>query len=666
MIFYMKTKFYYTFYSIKSVWPFFLNRVAITKALYGFLLILFENACFIFALWEENSSKATPFSKPVWFLLLCLPVFVFAEVGVHSSLNPKRVSPQDTVTLTVEIEYQSAGHISSPRLPPLSDFYLVSQSQRQSFQIINGQSSSKKEYQYTLRPRKEGTLRVEAIEVTVDGRVYKTAPLEVEVSSQIPPRPKSRLQPRLFGRGLDPFFPFFEGKPLSEKDIFLKLEVDKSKAYLNEMVLAEWFFYRPMGSPGLNSEVTKSPRLNGFWVESVFQLGMSPSAHQQRTEINGRPYIKQKIIASALFPVQTGPLTIGALSAKTWQAGFRAFSGSPKIQHKKSNTKSITVMPLPEEGQDKSWTGAVGDFVVFASLNKNIVSAGDPVVYKVLFKGQGHPRVIRLPQLHFGPGFDVYDITESQQFSLSESQKIFEVILFPRSTGDLSLPSFELSTFDPALGIYKTHVLPALKLKVTGIPLPDSRKEKGEKYFADENQTTKARSAPVGPWTEHRQNLFLKHRKTFWLVLYGFLLLFFLLASYKRFFFIKKKKSLFSKMYLKEGLKKVDRAIKNQEWKQTSILLNEIMNHFLMDLMEEDTQVTNKSLLLQKLPPSIRIKYAEPVRSLFSQLEKLSFAPDEETKEIKTKQNILKLKRTMLGLIVKINQDMLGTKLNGT
>ena len=595
-----------------------------------------------------------------FIVLLFLPAFVFAEVEVRSSLNPQRVSPQDTVTLKVEIEYKSARNIGSPRLPPLNGFYLISQSQSQHFQIINGQSKSKKEYQYKLQAQKEGKLSVGTIEVTVDGHVYKTPPIEVEVSSQIPPRtPSPRTPP--FGRALDPFFPFFEENPVSEKDVFLKLEVDKSKVYLSEMILAEWFFYRPARSYGFNSEVTKSPSLNGFWVESVFQLGMSPTTHPQRTEINGRPYIKQKIIASALFPVQTGSLTVGGLSAKTWQAGFRAFLGSPKIQHKKSNTQSITVMPLPEEGKDKSFTEAVGDFTVSASLNKNIVSAGDPVVYKVVFKGQGHPRLIRLPKLNFGPEFDVYDITESQQFSFSESKKTFEVILFPRWTGDLSVPSFELSTFDPALRIYKTHILPSLKLKVTGVLLPKSQHAKREKYFSDKNQIEtkkKAQPASIRPWTKHQQNLFLKYRKPFWWALYALLLLFFIWALYKKLFFIKKKKNLLFRIYLKASLRKVDQAINNQEWKQASVLLNEIMNHFLMDLLEEDTQVKNKSLLLQKLPPSIRIKYEKSIQALSNQLEKLSFAPDKETQEMKTKKNILKLKKSVLDLMIKINQDI--------
>ncbi len=52
-----------TYGSLAIAGPSFQVRSRPTKG----ILILFENACFTFALWEENSPKVAPFSKPVWF-----------------------------------------------------------------------------------------------------------------------------------------------------------------------------------------------------------------------------------------------------------------------------------------------------------------------------------------------------------------------------------------------------------------------------------------------------------------------------------------------------------------------------------------------------------------------------------------------------------------------
>ena len=603
-----------------------------------------------------------------FMVFLFLPAYVHSAVRVKSFIQPTALSPQDNLTLTVEVESESLVQISAPRLPALNAFNLVSQNQSHQIHILNGKRTHKKQYQYALKPKREGTFRIGSIEVVVDGKAYKTSPLEeIQVSSKIQPKPKSRRSsPFGWGRkGLSPFFsdPFFEESAISEKDIFLKLETDKTKAYVGEMIVAEWFFYFPAGSSYFNSEVTKSPSLNGFWVESVFQLGASSPSPPQRTRVKGRPYVRQKLIANALFPLQPGSLTVGALKANNWPSGFKAFfGGPPKPILKESNTQSITVIPLPKEGRGKLWTSAVGDFVVSAHLSKDIISAEDPVVYKVHFKGTGQVRGIRLPKLDFGPDFNVYDITETQQFLVSESQKTYEVILLPNRAGDLQTPAFELSTFDPGLGVYKTHVLPSLKLKVKGVILPSVNKNKSEKYFAEEKgiQDPKSgRSLPqkLIPWVEGKPGVFFEYRKIFWLFIYGFLALFFVLSLCRMVFFKKSKKSFLSKE-VRDSLKQAELSIKQKNWKLSGRLLQQAMSDFFTALAGQDVAVKNWSVLLKKLPLSVRIKYEDSIRSLVFQLEKLSFAPEAEAKDLQNQKHLFQLKKELSNMMVKINKEL--------
>ena len=207
-------------------------------------------------------------------------IFAFAKVNVESTVSPQAISPDSLLTLTVRVEHQDAVDIQSPELPSLDDFSVVNQSVSESYQFGTGGSQMQKEYQYSLKPKKEGTFQIGSIKVKVDGKVYETNPLEVEVSSQVKPTPQSPSARRRGGWGglLDPFFgrasPFFQTvDKIKEEDLFLKLALDRKKPYVGEMITAQWFFYLRRKHSGniFNSIMDEHPNLSGFWMESLLQ-----------------------------------------------------------------------------------------------------------------------------------------------------------------------------------------------------------------------------------------------------------------------------------------------------------------------------------------------------------------------------------------------------------
>ncbi|MYE07314.1 MAG: protein BatD, partial [Oligoflexia bacterium] len=531
-----------------------------------------------------------------------------SEVSVSSTAHPNPVSLQGVLTLIVEIEYSSAKNIGTPRLPGLDAFDVIGQHQSNEFQMVNGVISRKKKYHYQLQPKKEGKFNIGSAEVIVDGTAYQTAPVVVEVSSKIKPR---SVPSSPFGgfRGLKRFFPpffdeeedgkrilpFFNEQRRNPEDMFMKLQTKKSKIYVGEMLLAEWFLYVPYNQAmNINSEVVKNPKLDGFWVETIVPLGDAASTPSQMEEIKGKKYKKQLLISSALFPVRSGDLHIGIFEIKN----HITFPFTPsRVFSRKSDPKKIKVVPLPEDGKGLFFTGAVGDFHVSASVNKEVVSVDEPVLYKINFKGTGQTRVIRLPRLNFGETWEVYDTTESQKFSVSESVKNFEVILIPKSSGELVIPTFEVSTFDPHLGIYKTHILPSFTIKVVGVPLSGVDKSKSQLYFQTKEKESSSKEKPsarleekkptLTPWVrDTKKEFIIKYRKSFWLVVYSILFVFLVLVLIKNFSFRKEKNRL--KVILEAGLKRADKAIKKEDWKQAGIELNQMMYSFFSELSGQD------------------------------------------------------------------------------
>ena len=391
--------------------------------------------------------------------IFCFSLSVSAKVKVRAYAQPSAVALNDVLTLTVEVEYSTAKEMHIPRLPKISPFELIDSHQGSNISIIGWNVIKKKQYNYGLRSRIEGDFQIGPISVVVDGKVYKTDSVSIKVSKNIAPKqptPFGQVLPHLFRHDQDMSPLKKQQQDAKRRDIKFRLDIEKKEAYVGEMILAEWFFYFPGRDLfQVNAEVLKTAKLDGFWVESVVPLGQGGSVPPQLGKIDGKNYLKALLMASALFPLHAGTLTVGSVRVKSrFLGGFlSSILGGSSVLEKNSNQELIKVLPLPKEGRGKMFTEAVGDFTVSASVDKKVISVQEPLVYKVRFEGAGHPRLIRLPDMDFGPSFEKYAVTESQKFTVSDSFKEFEVILIPKKSGKFTLPSFELSTFDAELGI---------------------------------------------------------------------------------------------------------------------------------------------------------------------------------------------------------------------
>ena len=92
-------------------------------------------------------------------------------------------------------------------------------------------------------------------------------------------------------------------------------------------------------------------------------------------------------------------------------------------------------------------------------MGQKNISKNDILSYKIHFKGTGNIQNIQLPKWPEDENFKVYDILESQKFSVQESYKTYEVLLLAKKSGVLPTPTLQWTTFDPDLESYVNHEL---------------------------------------------------------------------------------------------------------------------------------------------------------------------------------------------------------------
>jgi hypothetical protein len=315
---------------------------------------------------------------------------------------------------------------------------------------------------FLLKPRKAGTITIGEAAVWVNGREYRSRALQLRVmpaagggTTASPPAPAPGLPPG--GAAPEP--------PGGDEDLFIRARVDKTRVYVGEQVTASWQAftqssiekYRPL----------HEPKIEAFWNEDLYVPTMRLS--YERVQHRGQPYLVALLLRKALFPLQAGQQTIGPLEAEfvTQASLFVAPTGSTR----RSQPVTIDVLPLPP-GQPAGFDPAnVGQYTVTGSVDRTQVAAGEAVTLKLVVRGKGNLRQLKVPPLTRLEGFRVYEPKVNDQVELGEvvgGVKTIEVLLVPQKSGELVIPPIGIPTFDPQQKAYVTPRTETIRLTVIG------------------------------------------------------------------------------------------------------------------------------------------------------------------------------------------------------
>lgn len=393
-------------------------------------------------------------------ILPCYAASKSDDVKVKVSLSKTTVAIDDPVQLEVRVEGASQD-LPDPKLPTLPTFEVYSQGRSSSYNWTNGVVSSSVISRYLLIPQKVGTYPIDQISVVVGNKRYKGNPVEITVIAKGKTSPQTTSQ-----KGVDQ-----SGKT---RDYFLEAEVDNSSPYVNQQVLLTLRYYiavQQYGTPQLIA-----PSTVGFWTE---ELGNKTPYYQR---INGRRY-KVIEIGYALFPTQTGNLTIGRATIQAQVASrnrnrsndpfgvFGDFFGRGKDVTMHSSPLSIEVKPLPRKGRPDSFTGTIGDFRIWAVSDKKQVEVNQPVTVTISISGSGNVKSVAEPVIPESDDFRVYRSSSSEDINHANNRvsgtKVFEEVFIPRRPGNLEIPALQFAYFDPEAGRYRTAQTEPIKLLVT-------------------------------------------------------------------------------------------------------------------------------------------------------------------------------------------------------
>ena len=440
--------------------------------------------------------------KITLLLLLFGARFAVAQVKFSASVSALQISKNEFVQLKLSVE--NAKQVEQINPPDFKNFTVVSgPNQESGMAMINGAVKQFIALNYILKPKSPGNFTIASATAKADGKELRSNTVTIQVSNTLAANNSGGSSFNAPFAGIDPFAdaapetPFRDnilkkGENATEKvnkNMFVKVDLDKTSCFIGEPVIATYKLYTRLKS---ESNLVKNPSFNGF---SVIDLQQPDNGSYRREKINGREYNVYIIRKAQLYPLQSGKLDLeqaeiennvyfikedyinrqrnlmGDLLGDFDDANIPAEGIENHKVTLQSQPAAVMVKPLPDANVPAAFKGAVGNFAVAATLEKNNFTTDDAGKLKIIISGEGNLQLVNSPEIQWPKGFEAFEPHASDDFVKTtvpvSGRKIIDYSFTVAAPGNYTLPPVKFSYFDPKAGKYKTDSTRPIAFNVT-------------------------------------------------------------------------------------------------------------------------------------------------------------------------------------------------------
>ena len=440
------------------------------------------------------------------FKVSALIVFLFFSMGAigqikfSATLNPSVISRNEITTIRFVLE--NAGDIQGITPPSFKNYVLISGPiQESGITNLNGTVTNYLAISFVFKTKGPGKFNIPGAVAIVSGKSYRSNTVQLTVKKQLSSSPNSNMVQSPYGgmypeaRPVNNFndYIFKTGEDVAtkvERNMQLRLEVNKTTCYVGEPIIAAYKLYTRLKS---ESKLTQNPSFNGF---SVIDLQAPDVTESTIEKLNGRDYNVYTIRKAQLYPLQDGKIELEAAeienniqfireayankNANQFADLFENFASASvppeavidQTVFLKNKPVSIFVKPLPDAGKPAGFKGAVGDYQIESGLEHTQFPAGKSGKLIVMLSGSGNLQLVNPPEIKWPTGFESFDVKTSDILSLTSvpvsGKKIFEYPFTLDTPGKYTFPPISFDYFDPVSKSYKTLHTNPIPFTVSG------------------------------------------------------------------------------------------------------------------------------------------------------------------------------------------------------
>ncbi len=353
------------------------------------------------------------------------------DVKVEASVSPRYIQLNERATLELKISGNTLmKHIGAPSFNFLPNFLAVPLGSVTTPRLVEDKLAVSMMWDYELIPQQAGEIALPDVRFSYQGVPYIANPGIITVGS--------------VDRYVD----------TSTDGIHkVEVEVSKNRPYLNEAIEYRFRYLYTTVLPARESPLFTLPTFPDFLVEEL------PDKNVTTTRIKGRTYHVEEHV-KRLYPQKTGKIIIQPAQLTL------PVKGSPKTL--KTEAIGLNVESLPELGKPKLFTGAIGEYIVTAKVDRRKLKVRQALTLSVQITGTGNINTVDAPKLTSISGFRTNPPILAN--SNVANARTFTYAIIPLRSGGLQLPGIEFSFFNPNKGTYQVSKTDPISLTVTPDP----------------------------------------------------------------------------------------------------------------------------------------------------------------------------------------------------
>lgn len=361
-------------------------------------------------------------NKLIYILLTLASVITYGQVNLSLDADKSEYGSKDIVNLTIVLELNGGDLEQQSRfqLPDLSKFNIIGSGSVTNTVIDPATNTliTQKISRIALEPKKKGKIKIGSVLVTVNNKIYKTEPFDVNIRDIVDKRALAAN---------------------TSNEVYLNMEIDDRDVYQDQPTVAVLKVYsRNMD----NLRKVKNIRLPEQDNINVHPINFN------RSEIDPSGYgnMPSQVLAMFMvFPNEAGYVEIPAVSASV-----SSYSGKSKIV---SNKVKINVRKLPE-GAPECFKNAVGNFNVSVyNASKEKVEAKKPMNVVVKVSGEGNLPDMELPKIAASPDYEIFAPKITTKVSPGTTGMKGEImasyVVIPNKSGSIAIRTEQFAFFDP-------------------------------------------------------------------------------------------------------------------------------------------------------------------------------------------------------------------------
>lgn len=394
------------------------------------------------------------------FINILVALLLFGSLNAQkvtfTATAPKVVTLGEQFQITFNLNASGQG-FTAPNFTGFNKLVGPQTGSNSSTSIVNGKVSRVNSYTYTylLSANKVGKHTIAGASVKVKNKTYKSNPVTIEV-----------VKGRTNKAGQ-------QQNGLNNDDIFVRIDLSKTSAYVGEQIVVALKVYSRTNQ--LDFTDAKFPSYDGFYKSEI----KDTPKQLFRENYNGEGYYVGIFQKHILLPQKSGEITIDPFElqcrVKVPSGVGRDWFGRQVQQYKTvvrnvvSKPRTITISALPGN-QPRGFTGAVGEFKMTATINKQTAKTNEAITLKYKISGNGNIKLIDPFAITFPPDFDDYDPKIRENLSTTNvgvsGTKTFEYMIIPRHAGDFTIPAVNFTYFDTRSKQYRTLQSDEYKLHI--------------------------------------------------------------------------------------------------------------------------------------------------------------------------------------------------------